>query len=335
MILPNNNLLDSKRMRAMPKPVIVVHGGAGTWRPERSQLGIEGVKTAAEIGFKILSENGTALNAVEAAVAYMEDNEVFNAGKGSALTIDGHIEMEASIMDGKTLRAGAAGLLREVKNPVRLAKLVMEKTDYVFLIGEWAEKIAEKYGLEKQNPVTELRIKYWKELKQKLLQGEVNYLPRLHQLIKEHPELFTYETVGAVALDNKGNLAAATSTGGMTLKLPGRIGDSPLIGCGTYADNESGACSATGIGEIAIRLALAKTVCEYMKDGLTAQEAAEQSIREVNRRIEGANLIGVIALDPQGNVGAAHNSPNLCWAYFNAEMEKPYASLEAKRIVIT
>ena len=316
----------------MTKPVIVVHGGAGTWHPERQNPGIEGVKEAALKGFNILMENGSAVDAVEVAVMSMEDNEVFNAGKGSTFTLDKRIEMEASIMDGKTLKAGAAGLLTDIKNPVHLARIVMEKTDFVFLIGEGAEKLAEIYNLERQNPATELRLKYWKNLREKLLKGEVNYLPRLHELVKQHPELFVYETVGAVALDKEGNVAAATSTGGMTLKIPGRIGDSPLIGCGTYADNAAGACSATGIGEIAIRLVLAKTVCDYMQR-ISAQKAVEEAIKLVNRRIAGkANFMGLIAVDTEGNIGAAHNSPNMCWAYMHAGMSSPKASLTAEII---
>lgn len=316
----------------MPKPVIVVHGGAGRWHEERRAPGIEGVKEAAMKGFEVLENGGSAVDAVETAVVCLEDNEVFNAGKGSTLTVDKRIEMEASIMDGKTLRAGAAGLLRDIKNPVKLARLVMEKTDHVFLVGEGAEKLAKTFKLERANPYTELRQKYWNELKQKLLKGEITYLPKLYELVKRNPNLFIYETVGAVALDNEGNVAAATSTGGMTLKIPGRIGDSPLIGCGTYADNETGACSATGIGEIAIRLVLAKTVCEYMRQ-MNAQGAVEEAIRLINRRMAGqANFMGLIAVDSNGNVGAAHNSPNMCWAYMKADMEIPKASLTAKLI---
>ena len=145
--------------------------------------------------------------------------------------------------------------------------------------------------------------------------------------------MFKFETVGAVALDRDGNVAAATSTGGFPLKLPGRIGDSPLIGCGTYAENQVGACSATGVGEIAIRLVLAKTVCGYMENGKTAQEAVEMAIRLVNKKISATyNHIGLIAVDALGRIGAAHNSPNLCWAYITSEKPEPVASLTAKII---
>jgi beta-aspartyl-peptidase (threonine type) len=312
------------------RPLIVVHGGAGTWQPERSQPGLEGVKRAAKKGFEILEGGGSAVDSVMEAVAAMEDDGAFNAGYGSSLNIEKGVEMEASIMDGKTLQAGAAGLLKDIKNPVRLARIVMEKTDHVFVVGEGAEKLAKIFNLERRNPITELRLKYHEQQKKALFDGKFE-LPRLASLVKAYPGLFDLETVGAVALDNDGNVAAATSTGGFPLKLPGRIGDSPLIGCGTYADNQAGACSTTGIGEIAIRLVLAKTVCSYMENGKIAQEAAELAIKLVNKRILAAyNHMGLISVDPRGGIGAAHNSPNLCWAYIKPEMQEPLASLTAK-----
>lgn len=312
------------------KPVIVVHGGAGTWHPERNQSGIEGVKRAAKTGFEILKNGGSAVDCVMEAVAVMEDDGSFNAGYGSSLNIEKEVEMEASIMDGKTLRAGAAGLLKDIRNPVRLARIVMEKTDHVFVVGKGAEKLAETFNLERKNPKTELRLKYYEDQKKALLNGKFE-LPKLYELIKGHPEMFQLETVGAVALDMDGNVAAATSTGGFPLKIPGRIGDSPLIGCGTYADNVAGACSATGVGEVAIRLVLAKTVCNYMENGISAQEATERAIKLVNKRIPNVyNSMGLIAVDTLGRIGAAHNSPNLCWAYLNVEIPEPVASLTAK-----
>ena len=317
-------------MTEKQKPVIVVHGGAGTWQLERSQPGLEGVKRAAKTGFDILKNGGIAVDGVMEAVAVMEDEGAFNAGYGSSLNIEKSVEMEASIMDGKTLQAGAAGLLRDIRNPVRLARIVMEKTDHVFVVGQGAEKLAKMFSLERRDPVTQLRLKYYEQQRKALLDGK-SELPRLSSLIKSHPELFELETVGAVALDENGNLAAATSTGGFPLKLPGRIGDSPLIGCGTYADNQAGACSATGVGEIAIRLVLAKTVCNYMYDGKTSQEAVERAIRLVNSRISSTyNSMGLIAIDVRGRIGAAHNSPNMCWVYITPETKEPVASLTAR-----
>ena len=320
----------------MQKPVIIVHGGAGAWHPERRKAGIAGVKAAVKAGYDILkSSKGTGLDAVEAAVKNMEDNPVFNAGLGSTLTVDRHVEMEASIMDGKTLRAGATGLLKDIRNPISLARLTMENTDYVFIVGEGAEKLAQLFHLERRQPETELRLRYWKELKQKLLSGEERNLPKLRQLLQAYPNLFETNTVGAVALDKKGNMAAATSTGGFTLKIPGRIGDSPLIGSGTYADNQAGACSATGIGEVAIRLVLAKHVCDQMLTGQAAQEAAEKAIILVNKRLKVKNSMGLIAVDTQGRIGAAHNTRNLCWAYMTPKTTRPKASMEAKYLAET
>ncbi|MCS7114001.1 MAG: isoaspartyl peptidase/L-asparaginase [Nitrososphaerota archaeon] len=314
------------------KPVIVVHGGAGTWNLEHSQPALEGVRKAARIGFNILTKGGSAVDAVVEAVAVLEDEGAFNAGRGSSLNIERHVEMEASVMDGRTLKAGAAGLLRDIKNPVRLARLVMDKTDHVFVVGEGAEKIAKMFNVERMDAPSEFQLKRYEQQKKALLEGKFE-LPKLANLIRDHPELFNLETVGAVALDKDGNVAAATSTGGFPLKLPGRIGDSPLIGCGTFADNRSGACSATGVGEIAIRLVLAKTVCNYMEHGKSAQEAVEEAIKLVSRRIaETPNHMGLIAVNTRGEIGAAHNTSNLCWAYITPEMYEPAASLVAKII---
>jgi len=313
------------------KPVIAVHGGAGIWRTERKSAGLAGAKEATRAGFNILKDGGSALDAVEAAVIEMENNEVFNAGCGSALAIDKRIEMEASIMDGKTLNAGAVGLLKNIKNPIRLARIVMETTDHVFITGDGAEKLADLFNLERADPFTELRIQYWEELKEELVHGELDYLPKLHELVTSYPQLFDLGTVGAVALDKDENVAAATSTGGFSLKFPGRIGDSPLIGCGTYADNEAGASSATGIGEIAVKLVLAKNACDLMRNGSTAQKAAENSISLVNRRMEGG-FMGLVTVDVMGRIGAAHNSTDLCWAYMTTKMRHPMTALSAKVI---
>jgi beta-aspartyl-peptidase (threonine type) len=311
------------------RPVIVVHGGAGTWHPVRSQPAIESVKEAAKTGFSALRSGGTAVDAVVEAVAFMEDSGYFNAGRGSALNIEKRVEMEASVMDGETLQAGAAGLLSDIQNPVRLARVIMEKSDHVFLVGKGAEKLAQLFNLERRKPDLSFKIKNYETQVSNLLKGKY-VLPKLEALIKTHPELFQLETVGAVALDGKSNVAAATSTGGFPLKLPGRIGDSPSIGCGTYADNQSGACSASGVGEVAIRMVLAKTVCSHMESGKTPQEAVEKAVALAKKRISGIyNAVGLVAVDVHGRIGAAHSSPNLCWAYMTAGNEEPVASVTA------
>jgi beta-aspartyl-peptidase (threonine type) len=312
------------------RPVIVVHGGAGTWQPERRQPRMEGVKRAARIGFKILESGGAAVDAVMKTVMVMEDDATFNAGYGSSLNVEKKVEMDASIMDGKTLQAGAVALLKDVKNPVQLARKVMEETDHVFMAGEGADKLASIFNMERINPITELRLRYYEEQKKALLKGKSQLL-KTARLVKKYPELVESDTVGALALDKEGNLAAATSTGGYPLKLAGRIGDSALIGCGTYADNRSGACSATGIGEVAIRLVLAKTVCSYIESGETPQDAVEHGIRLVNTRISDLyNSTGLAAIDIHGNFGVAQNSPNMCWTWMTTETYEPVASLTAK-----
>ena len=291
---------------------------------------LEKVGRAAEHGFALLRNGATAVDAVTESVASLEDSGLFNAGAGSALNLQGRIEMEASVMDGRSLMAGAAGLLVDVKNPVRVARLVMERTDHVFIVGKSASDLARAFKLERLNMLTSAKLAQYAAQLKSLQEGKFE-LPKIAAMIKEHPEVFQLETVGAVAMDAAGNVAAATSTGGFPLKLPGRIGDSPSIGCGTYADNQSGACSATGVGEVALRLVLAKTVCNRMENGKTAQEAVEEAVALVGKRLPGLyNVTGLLAVDFHGRIGAAHSSPNLTWAYMGMELEHSAASLTAK-----
>lgn len=312
------------------KPVIAVHGGAGKVALERSQPLLECVRKVAKQGFELLTTGASAVDAVTETVVLLEDSGLFNAGKGSALNLEGHVEMEASIMDGNTLAAGAVGLLSNVKNPIRAARLVMEKTDHVFVVGKGAEDLARIFNLEWLGSTELTKRKTYEAQLKNLKEGKFE-LPRLTTLIKEYPDVFQLETVGAVALDKAGNVAAATSTGGFPLKLPGRIGDSPSVGCGTYADNQSGACSATGVGEIAMRLVLAKRVCDQMENGRSSQEAVEEAITLIGKRLSCVyNEMGLLAVDAHGRIGAAHSSPNLTWAYMNPELREPVASLTAK-----
>jgi len=301
--------------------VIVVHGGAGAWPDDRLGKALDGLEEALRAGFSVLEGGGSALDAVEEAVANMEDNEVFNAGTGSALNLAGEVEAEASIMDGSTLAAGAVALVRTVKNPVRLARLVMEETDHVLIVGRAAEKMAEAFGLEKGELKTEDRVRAWEEGLAKLRSGQARYFRKLPGLLSKLPELGPPGTVGALALDDRGRLAAATSTGGVMLKLPGRLGDTSQIGAGTYAD-EFGACSATGIGEVAIRLGLARMACLFMRLGLGAREAAEACMDIVARRFPWAPM-GVITLDAGGGVGAAHTSDKMPWGYMTERTVRP------------
>jgi beta-aspartyl-peptidase (threonine type) len=304
---------------------LVVHGGAGTWKGTRRRRGHRGVRRAASIGADTLRNGGTALDAIEACIVAMEDDPTFNAGYGSALNLLGRAEMDASIMDGRTLEAGAVALVTRVRNPIRLARLVMEKTDHVLVASSGAERLARLFRLESHNPITHSAKKSWRLLRAQLARGQVTYLPKAYELAREFPEIMSAGTVGAVARDGDGNIAAGTSTGGLALRLPGRVGDTPLIGSGTYAD-ESGGCSVTGIGEGAIRLTLAKSACDFIHSGLSAQKAADQSVRRLQSRL--GLKIGVITVDAHGRIGSAHSTPDLCWAFVEYGMRSPRAAMK-------
>ncbi len=306
---------------------IVVHGGAGFWRRDIRKA-LTGVRNAASAGSRILISGGSALDAVEAAVCVMEDDPLFNAGRGSSLTFTETVEMDASIMDGRNLSAGAVALIRKVKNPVRLARLVMEKTDHVLLAGRSAEALAKAYSLPTRNPITPQRRRMLLALKKDPANARLSWVKRNPALLHEHPEIVTHDTVGAVAVDGQGNFAAASSTGGTAMKLPGRIGDTPQIGSGLYSDNTSGAATVTGVGEIAVRLTLSKAVCSMMERGIPASRAAELAVKTASSRLKGQ--AGVIALDRRGQIAAVHNTPYMPWAYSTIDMRIPLTKSHGK-----
>ena len=293
------------------KPIIIVHGGAGDWPSELHNRGLTGVRIAADRGFRILSKSGSALDAVEAAIVAMEDNPVFNAGRGSTFNLVGEIETDAAMMDGRTLRGGGVALLRDIKNPIKAARIVMERTDHVLIAGTAARELALASGLVKSDLRVPNRVKAWKEGLRKLKSKRFSYLSGTNQEIIRHFLAKSSDTVGALARDDDGNLAAACSTGGISLKLPGRIGDSAILGAGLYADNESGAAIATGIGEQAMRLVISKAACDLMRR-TSAVSAATKVIRHSTRRL--GMGIGLIALDRFGRYAVVHNTRNLCWA---------------------
>ena len=293
------------------KLVIIAHGGAGDWPSKLHKQGLSGVRIAAGRGFRILSEGGSALDAVEAAIVVMEDNPVFNAGRGSTLNLVGEIETDAAIMDGKTLKGGGVALLRDIRNPIKAARIVMDKTDHVLLAGEAARKLALANGLAKSNLRLSKRVQAWKEGLRELKKNRVLYLSGTSPEILQRFLLKSSDTVGALALDNDGNLAAACSTGGVSLKLPGRIGDSAILGAGLYADNTSGAATATGIGEQAMRLVISKAACDLMRHA-DAVSATTRIIRYSTMAV-GVGT-GLIALDRFGRHTVVHNTRNLCWA---------------------
>lgn len=290
---------------------IIVHGGAGEWPKLKQAAGLSGVHEAATLGFRLLRQAGSAVQAVEAAVMQMEDNPIFNAGRGSTLNLLGDVEADAGIMDGRNLRGAGVALLRHLKNPVGLARVVMEKTDHALLAGQSAEKLGEAFGLRKANLKLPERVREWKEARRQLEKGSLTNSSRNTKLIRSRGKSLLGDTVGALAIDQNGDLAAADSTGGVSLKLPGRIGDSPILGAGLYADNRTGAATATGVGEIAMRLVVSKLACDAMKS-LTAQQAASQTVKKVTKLV--GRGLGIVTLDSKGRYGVAHNTSHLCWA---------------------
>ncbi len=289
----------------MTREVLVIHGGAGRLRPslleERNKLE-EALRTALSNGERALA-SGNALDAVEEAVKTMEDSGVFNAGRGAALNLLGEQELDASIMFGRDLSFGAVASVKYTWNAVSLARKVMERTDHIMLVGSGADRFAEILGFEaKPQPTQKLRERYL-ELFEKLKTSSYDLWRKNSDIAR----LFFSDTVGAVALDREGNLAAATSTGGLWLKLPGRVGDTPLPGAGVYAENGVVAVSATGIGEIIARYLAAARVAFKVKSGLGVVQAVREVVDEVTRLFSERNTIGLIALDSQGNIGMYSN----------------------------
>lgn len=283
---------------------IAIHGGAGTLsRNEMSAAQekeyLDGLTAALDAGYAVLSRGGASLDATIAAVRVLEDNPLFNAGRGAVLNRDGMAELDASLMDGRTLSAGAVTGLRHIKNPIDLARLVMEKSPHVMLVGAGAEEFARSQGVEFVSNEYFRTPARQKQLERNL-RGEV----------ARENELEAYGTVGAVALDLAGNIAAATSTGGMTGKRWGRVGDSPIIGAGTYANNASCAVSATGHGEYFIRTVVAHDICarvEYLKEPLA--QAVDKVLNGKMKQLGGNG--GVIAIDPKGGIVLDFNSEGM------------------------
>lgn len=266
------------------KPALIVHGGAGQIRDDSLPERLDGCKAAALAAWDILAQNGSALDAAEAAVMVLEDNPLFNAGTGSTLNQIGNVEMDAAIMDGYLLRVGAVAAVQRIKNPIKLARRVMEDGRHVILGSEGALMFAREIGFPECSPeslIVEHERKRWAE---------------------------KYGTVGCVVLDANGKIAVATSTGGIFNKLPGRIGDSPLPGCGTYADDRGGV-SCTGFGEAIIRVVLGKTAIDFLAEGIDPNAAARKSLELLEAKT-GAQA-GLIMIDCHGRIGYARNTTHM------------------------
>ena len=275
---------------------------------------IRGVNNALTAGWRVLERGGSALDAVEEAVVIMEDDETFDAGRGSFLNRDGKVQLDALIMDGATLRAGGVGCVEHLRNPVRAARKILSESPHVYFVAEGAEKFAAEHGIPLcsnndliiQREVERLR-EYQAAQAGSKADGNDLFAPTAHDATTSH------DTVGAVALDRSGNIAAATSTGGTLNKAPGRLGDSSLIGSGCYADNQSAAASTTGWGEPIMKLVLAKWTADRIAAGNLPEWSALEAINYLKQRVNGHG--GIIVLDPRGHFGIAHNTPRMAWAY--------------------
>ncbi len=296
---------------------IIVHGGAGKIK-EKDPTEIEnGMKAAVNAGVEVLKNGGRAIDAVEAAVKVLEDNPIFNAGTGSVLTFDGEVEMDAAIAYGPNLDFGAVAGVKNIRHPITLAKKVMEKTDHVLLAGNGANDFAKLMGFEPHDPITAHRKKQWEKYRKEFMEGGYKNWPKLRKLFQEHPE-FLHGTVGAVAVDSHGESAASTSTGGVFLKLLGRVGDTPIPGAGTYA-TPLGAASSTGLGEGMMRILITKVAADFLKMGLDAPHAAEAVMNHLDNTL--GTEAGIIIVDRHGEVGMAHNTPDMPHAYFKEGMD--------------
>ncbi len=299
---------------------IAVHGGAGTiskgsMTPEMEQQYRDKLTEAMSAGYTILKNNGTSLDAVIAVVTILEDSPLFNAGKGAVFTHEGTNELDASIMDGSSLKAGAVAGVKHIKNPITLARMVMEQSPHVMMTGEGAEKFAQQHGMELVPADYFYTERRWLQLQQaKAKEDSINRQKSLPPDTTDGK----HGTVGCVAVDSYGNLAAGTSTGGTTNKRFGRVGDSPIIGAGTYANNATCAVSATGTGEYFIRSVVGHDISALMEyKHLSVQEAAEEVVMKKLVKMGGDG--GVIAIDREGNIAMPFNTSGMYRAYVDAE----------------
>lgn len=284
-----------------------MQGGAWAIPDEACNAHRTGVERAATAGWKAIERGASSLDAVEEAVATLENDETFDAGRGAFLNRDGRVQLDALIMDGATLKAGGVGCVERLLNPVRAARIVLEKSPHIYFVAEGAERFAHEHGIpliDNSELVLPREIERWKNA------SEQRYLSVPAEF---SGKLDSHDTVGALALDRHGNIAAATSTGGTLNKAPGRVGDSSLIGCGCYADNQTAAASTTGWGEPMMKLVFAKWATDHVTAEVGPAQVAPATIQYLHQRLNGQG--GIILLDRRGRVGLAHNTPRMAWAW--------------------
>jgi len=296
---------------------LIAHGGAGNWRPASDEDAVEGMRAAVAEGRSVLRAGRSALDAVCATVVALEDNPIFNAGTGAVLNFDGFCELDASVMESRDRRFGAVCGLQRVRNPVLVARTAMEETDHVMLTGEGAQRFARVMGFGDHDPVTPERRADWLDKRNRVDEILGNRALKMRRFLKEHPE-YAGGTVGAAALDADGVLAAATSTGGVTLKLVGRVGDSPIPGAGNYASPWV-AASATGTGEFVLRTLATRALSEAIEHGETLEGAMRAVLEDLGRAFDAD--VGIIAVDRHGKAIAAHRTRDMPHAFFEGHGE--------------
>jgi len=298
------------------RPAIAVHGGAGTAASDDPEPYRRGVSRAAEAGLRVLLAGGSALDAAQAACVVLEDDPAFNAGTGSCLTSSGEVEMDASCMDGETLRAGAVACVKTVKNPIVLSRRVLDDTPHVLLAGPGADAFARECGLpEHPNAlfITPRALARFQELRARAEREGADAVRR------------GIGTVGALTVDARGHVAACTSTGGTPFKRPGRVGDTPIIGGGTYANDKEGAASSTGLGEAIVKVSMARAACFRMGEGMSPLQAARFAVGLLRERAQGDG--GIICAGPDGRLGWSFNTPRMTRALFRPGMTAPAAAI--------
>jgi L-asparaginase / beta-aspartyl-peptidase len=312
------------------KPSLIIHGGAGNVPSDIASDCLDGIRDALDAGWKILSRNGAAIDAVEAAIVALEENPLFDAGYGSHLNRDGRVQLDAILMNGLSLKAGAVAAVGRVRNPIQLARLVLEKSEHMMFVGEGAEQFAREHGMPLCVPeelIAPRARAAWKKRLEAMAHADNSSVPQAG-------------TVGAVALDSAGRLFAGTSTGGTPCKFPGRVGDSPLIGCGCYADAEAGGVSCTGYGEGIMKIVMAKMAIDLLanpqrlaparshdpthhalsahaESGALPEAVANACVRKLAERARAAG--GLILLDREGRPAAAYNTPHMPHGYVAAD----------------
>ena len=302
-------------------PKLLIHGGAWAIPDDMVAAHERGVRNALDAGYSLLHQGASAVDAVEAAVAVLEDDDTFDAGRGSFLTRDGRVQLDALLMDGGTMRAGGVACVERLRNPIHAARLVLDKSPHVYFVGRGAEEFAQAHGMELIDN-SELVLDRERLRLEDAQAKERAGLPDLtfagdDKSPETAVELASHDTVGAVALDQKGNIAAGTSTGGTLNKAPGRVGDSSLIGCGCYADNASAAVSLTGWGEPIMKLVLGKWAVDRVQMGRAPEQVAPDAMAYLFKRLGGHG--GMILLAPDGRFGLAHNTPRMAWGICDAQ----------------